>query len=404
MPEAFSARRMGVRALAVVLVLALGMTIGVGAAKPLKGKWVQTKEQLIVSLQVICKPETRAVSLTDDTFSFKCTAAADSQDYELTFDLREEIDSLKSSCEPAGKGEVCILIKREPHWFDRLSADPNALKPHVKQDFSFHSGEEDSGDPEEGAEHYEGTLVGVIASTAKLNKTLEANELVFLDVSYPWCAKCTNAKEKFAEAARAMRKEAKFFYVDAREAREVRQRFPANCEYTCVFYASRRGEAPHKVQFKYIFEDFLKALRVYSRPLLTTLGSEAEAAAFVKSNPLSVVGNFESNQSKGFEAFIGAASDVRGEDIPFGVHYAKGSARVRLHKTDEEPFMDYAAPEEASVESLARFVKVNRFPLLIKYEFELKDKLDPLNLPSLRFWSNAAAAAQEAPAEAVLKD
>jgi hypothetical protein len=71
-----------------------------------KAKWGQDMTIVYLSLAVTCEPSSRAMAISNSSFSFSCDVASSMDTAVLEFEFKEDIDALdpRTKCMPAKKG------------------------------------------------------------------------------------------------------------------------------------------------------------------------------------------------------------------------------------------------------------------------------------------------------------
>lgn len=154
------------------------------SSSPPHAVWFQTQERVQLEIAVACTGD-RVVNITSDHFSLACATA--SGPIVFKFDLRESVNVSQSHCTSAGGKEVCILTKIEPHQFDRLTRGATELASQLTSDWTRWRATDEHGldaldeYDNDGFEKWD---------TAAYHAAVAANDLVVVDIDYPWCTKC----------------------------------------------------------------------------------------------------------------------------------------------------------------------------------------------------------------------
>jgi hypothetical protein len=146
--------------------------------------WYQSLEKIFLEVNADCTTQ-REVSMTNDTFSLSCDTATGPAAYSFT--LREPIVASESACVPTAGKELCTLLKREPHQFDRLTREPNELGTQLVSDWTKWNNHEEHGldafDDYENVDFPRWEMSEYIMNTAN-------NDVSIIDADLPWCTKC----------------------------------------------------------------------------------------------------------------------------------------------------------------------------------------------------------------------
>jgi thiol-disulfide isomerase/thioredoxin len=161
------------------------------------------------------QPETAALVIQDNVFDLTCKKKS-GDIFSLTFELREAIKPLESTCKSTRGEEECKLPKLHPHFFDRLTRDADLLKQNLKPDWSKWKDEDESQLQQD--DNYDGES-DVKSFTAKqVDEEVQKGAVVIADIYFPWCTHCSYARKAFVSAAKALSSEKHLFArIDARE-------------------------------------------------------------------------------------------------------------------------------------------------------------------------------------------
>eukprot|EP00667_Euglena_gracilis_P003338 EG_transcript_3346 len=368
------------------------LVFGPATARVPKFTWGQDLARLFLTIQAECVAEP-AVDLLPDRFRFRCPGKGDT--YDLDFLLREDVVPEKSGCKVAKQGQSCELVKKDEHFFDRLVEDPKPLKKYMSTDWRIGRSERREDDDEDDLGDVFGGSPVEVLSPKKLNQTLAGRELVVLHVAYKWCTKCRHQREQFIQLARSAKSLATFGAVDALDNRYARALFKPVCDYTCYIHVHRRGEEPYALKQGYDSDRLVERIRGFARPLVTPLRNASELEAFQKANPTCVVTTAPLD-GRVMEVVREAARVFRG-DVPFAVAaepiagLSEAVPALRLFKPNGSA-VDFAG-DALSVEAVTRFVNVSSLPLVVEYDYDLRGRLDGMELSGLLVWATEEEAA-----------
>lgn len=107
--------------------------------------------------------------------------------FEFSLAFREDIDSANSSCISKNNMELCTLKKAEAHYFDRLTRGANDLSKQLAIDWSRWREVQEAVDA--GFEEYDDEVNEM--DDAAFAKAEAENDVVIVDIAFPWCHKCT---------------------------------------------------------------------------------------------------------------------------------------------------------------------------------------------------------------------
>ena len=83
--------------------------------------------------------------------------------------------------------EVCVLVKKEPHFFDRLTFNGQELAGNLFIDWVQWREVESPNDW--GFEEYEEPTMEEL-NQLNFERRLENEDLAIIDIDFPWCNKC----------------------------------------------------------------------------------------------------------------------------------------------------------------------------------------------------------------------
>jgi hypothetical protein len=121
---------MHARVLAVLLLATSVISL------PMEVRWGQDKERVFLTIAMDCKDTT--LSPSNSTFALHCKTSLQT----MAFTLREDIIPEKATCKAERGSQSCILHKKHPHMFDRLTGVEGEIK-NLKADWKHFATKEE---------------------------------------------------------------------------------------------------------------------------------------------------------------------------------------------------------------------------------------------------------------------
>lgn len=283
--------------------------------------WWQVSHDITIDVKVSCEPGTLVSRLGDalppedgnvgdmgvrddgydDVLGMECTERSTGRAARLAFVLREPLlqPTRGEPCKAVGGKVRCNLSKPSDHShaFDRLAFDPDALRGVASIDHEKWTdlSRDEEADPPPDVD-FDASTPGWL-DAAGLAQAEAENEVVVLDVSYPWCSQCESKRAAFLRASAALSKPGavRFAAVDALEQRSLRRRLKASCHWDCKHVVLQRGEEPEYVDARgdWEAEFVLRELESFTRPPVAHVASADAWKAARARGEISLVGVFD---------------------------------------------------------------------------------------------------------------
>jgi len=295
------------------------------AAIPTAGpsmKWAQDSKKIYLTIGMDCKTNVKFTP-TEDTFALSCNDSK-GKVQSIAFLLREDILEKESICKSTRGEEVCTLVKKFDHFWDRLPHNENDIKT-LKQDWNKWKNAEEDQSPSD--DYYsspnEKKWVKTV-SPDEYSLIVKNSATVFVDASLGWCTKCAFTRKAFTSAARQLggsktaygkTKPVSFVYVNTLQHRQAARSFNVSCDYPCKFYVVRE-EAPtthEEIEVKGQETDIVQTLEGRMSPLLTKVNSEEDVENFSKMHAVTALVMLKAIDSPEYKAALHAATTLRGK-------------------------------------------------------------------------------------------
>jgi peptidylprolyl isomerase len=387
-----------------VLLALLSLFDEICSQRTPEAKWSQSADRIQLTIKgTKCNQNERKSQefkysiKEDDKFSFSCESA--SGPVSLNFTLREDVEGSSSNCVsdyPKHEDIKCTLRKKHQHTFDRLidnlepfkniitrekvaGADPNAIPPS------------EQGEPEDYWKNND--LIKNVQTAADYTALLK-QEYTLVDVSYPWCSQCGNAKGRFLELINLIQQNQKklnhtlnFAYIDARHHRQARKYFNPKCDDSCDFFVVRRKERPFRIPYEYEIERLMTKVFAYDKEKVYEIGTtQSHLDNFTSAHSISAVGTFPNRGDYRHEVFARVINLIRGRHLAMGVRFNERVSTASLQVYRE---FDGNATYQGSweVENIMKFINHSLVPSFQNYEYELRDDADATGKPHGVFFS-----------------
>ncbi|GAB5365026.1 hypothetical protein AAMO2058_001021000, partial [Amorphochlora amoebiformis] len=350
-------------------------------------RWSQDEETLYLNIEVQCDEKSIDIATDVDFFGFSCVGA-DGVKKTLSFTPREDIVPNAVNCErKAGTFESCSIKKRHRHFFDRLWAtdEGGLLASKAQVDWKAMKTEDASDD----SDIYSTRHIKTLTAT-KLKKLRAKSKPIILDVSFPWCTKCNNARLQLEQAAKKLHKKAHFAFIDAREERQIGRDFDADCTHVCEFHVRAAGEnnfTTIKVSDEGTSIGLIGKLKKYIRPLITKVKSRKAVSKLNLKCKIVIVTDYRDSDDEydKIKAVARANRELCFAAIPpsenpgnahvFAVTGAKKKS-LRMH-----PYPDLLPLEEKNILIWSKRLLL---PAYTSFTVDLKDTLVEANVPCAR--------------------
>ncbi|KAM6121535.1 protein disulfide-isomerase A2 [Phoenicopterus ruber ruber] len=237
-------------------------------------------------------------------------------------------------------------------------------------------------------------------------RALSEHELLLVEFYAPWCGHCQRLAPAFAQAAATLRNEsspARLGKVDVVAQAALANEFGVTSYPTLKLF--RNGNRTHPLAYtgRMDAEGIARWMRRRAGPSATLLQDAADAAAFVSSQDLVVVGFFKDLGGEAAQVFYEVASEV--VDMPFGVAeadelfqaYGLSADTVCLFKKFDEGRTDFPMDPARGLNAaeLTQLLRIHSLELVMEFTNETSNQIFSAKIPHhMLLFLNKSSSAQ----------
>ncbi|XP_043832589.1 protein disulfide-isomerase A2 [Dromiciops gliroides] len=226
----------------------------------------------------------------------------------------------------------------------------------------------------------------LVLTQHNLDRALREHRYLLVEFYAPWCGHCKALAPEYAKAASLLKNESselKLAKVDGPAEKELVEEFGVTGYPSLKFFRDGNRSQPVEFTGPREAEGIVRWLKRRLGPSATHLETEAEAAQFIDSQDIVIIGFFKDLQDEDVAEFLAIAEDV--VDLTFGLtdrpelfqKYGLSKDTVVLFKKFDEGRADFPVDEELGLDQpdLTRFLVIHSMHLVTEFNSQTSAKI-----------------------------
>ncbi|XP_007499252.2 protein disulfide-isomerase A2 [Monodelphis domestica] len=226
----------------------------------------------------------------------------------------------------------------------------------------------------------------LVLTQHNFGRALQEHRYLLVEFYAPWCGHCRALAPEYAKAASLLKNESselKLAKVDGPAEKELAEEFGVTGYPALKFFKDGNRSQPVEFTGPREAEGIVRWLKRRLGPSATRLETEAEAAQFIDSQDIVIVGFFKDLQDEDVAGFLAIAEDA--VDLTFGLtdrpelfqKYDLSRDTVVLFKKFDEGRADFPVDEELGLDQadLTHFLVVHSMHLVTEFNSQTSSKI-----------------------------